>query len=650
LATIRLSQQKLKEDVEQLARRLVERGVAGEDSNMAKIAEILPRAAAAMDTAEKALGSSKLKDALQPEQRALLHLQRAEAVFRDIRVSMGNEGGGGGGGGGGPQAEDLADLFELQRERMRNQYETVQRAQQEEQQADQQVDAAAERLKQLAARQQQENERARRKADSMAVGASGSSGGDSQRQLAQQVEEAARQLERLAREQESRSLADAARRLNEAADAMRRSAASNGQRSAQDAQAALDRLKDARRLLDQERENRVQRSVEDAANTARRLQEEQRKVAEDVARQESVTGQQREELQRSIEQRKGAMADSVKSLATRLDRAALDGRREQPKVARELEEAADTLRNRRIEDKLRITQNSVRDTPQSYQNTNERVISGDIDRLNQALEEARVAARNSRASDKGQQNADAMDRARELVRGMESLDERRRQQQEAQGQQNQGQNQGQQNQGQEGRQGQQGQGQSREGQQNAQGQRGQQGGQGQGSQGQEGQQGNQGQRGQDGQQGGGGQPGQANSQGGGGGRQLGDGGRPGGTGGYDRSQYNRELQERLNDARALRRELQRREGVDLGELDRAIERMENLGRAGGGSYSDPRAERELRAQVVEGLRSFEFQLGQVLGERAGERVLVDRSGEVPPEYRKYVEEYYRSLGRAKQKP
>jgi hypothetical protein len=77
--------------------------------------------------------------------------------------------------------------------------------------------------------------------------------------------------------------------------------------------------------------------------------------------------------------------------------------------------------------------------------------------------------------------------------------------------------------------------------------------------------------------------------------------------------------------------------------------MENLGR-GGGSYADPRAERELRAQVIEGLRSFEFQLGQSIGERAGERVLVDRSGEIPPEYRKYVEEYYRSLGRTKPKP
>jgi hypothetical protein len=108
----------------------------------------------------------------------------------------------------------------------------------------------------------------------------------------------------------------------------------------------------------------------------------------------------------------------------------------------------------------------------------------------------------------------------------------------------------------------------------------------------------------------------------------------------------RELRERLNDARALRRDLSR-QGVDLTELDRAIARMEGLSRAGG-SNQDARAERELRTQVIDGLRSFEFLLGRALG-GANERVLVDRSGEVPPQYRKYVEEYYRSLGRTKPK-
>ena len=111
------------------------------------------------------------------------------------------------------------------------------------------------------------------------------------------------------------------------------------------------------------------------------------------------------------------------------------------------------------------------------------------------------------------------------------------------------------------------------------------------------------------------------------------------------AQFNRELRERINDARALRRDLSSR-GVDVRALDQAIGKMESLNIP----LSDPRAEKELRSQVVEGLRAFEYQLGQKFGITSGDRVLVDRTGEIPAEYRKYVEEYYRSLGKTKPKP
>jgi len=558
VATLRLAQQRLKNQVEELSSQMVERGVAEMDSGFAAIARILPNAATEMDSSERLLGDGDVRGALRPQQRALQQLQRAEAEFRKITVTR-SEGAGGGGGGGGQQAEDLADLFELQRERLRNQYETVQRGQEGDssQRLDREVDAAAERLRQLAARQQQENERARRKADSLAgVGAAGARGGDSQRRLAQETEEAARQLERLARERQSESLAEAARRLNEASDAMRRSAGggSSGQQSA--SAQAIERLREARRLLDREKENRTQQAVQDAAESARRLAEQQRRVADDVARQGSATPQERANLQAAIENRKGDMADSARALGRRLDRAATDARRDAPGVSRELQEAADTLRGRRIEEKIRQTQEWVRRAPLEYQNNNERVIGADIERLNRTIEEAQSALRSGRASDTTRRNADALDRARDLARAAESLAERAA----------------------EGR---------------AQGQ--------------------------------------------------GQGGPP--AGGPDR-QFGRELRERLSEARALRRDLRGR-GVDMEELDRAIAGMQGLSNRG--SLSDPRAEQQLREQVVEGLRAFEYTLGRAFGALANERALVDRTGEVPPEYRKYVEEYYRALGRSRPK-
>ena len=204
--TIRLSQQKLREDVQSTAQRLIDRGITAQDSNYAKVAKLLSKSAAIMDTAEKTLGATKVTDARGPEQRALQQLTQAEAIFREITVQQQQQGGGGGGQPQG-EAQDLADLFELRQERLRNQYEEVNRGQSEQQQQEQQqqqaIDSVAQKLKELAQRQQSEDERARAKQDSMNAGRpqqqGGGGGGGGQRQSAQQAEEAARQLERLAR-------------------------------------------------------------------------------------------------------------------------------------------------------------------------------------------------------------------------------------------------------------------------------------------------------------------------------------------------------------------------------------------------------------------------------------------------------------------
>ena len=66
----------------------------------------------------------KWRDAIPNEQKALQHLLRAEATFRQIQVAFGSRGGGGGGGAG----RDLASLFDLELDTAKNQYETQQSA------------------------------------------------------------------------------------------------------------------------------------------------------------------------------------------------------------------------------------------------------------------------------------------------------------------------------------------------------------------------------------------------------------------------------------------------------------------------------------------------------------------------------------------
>src|SRR6476619_6506790 len=129
---------------------------------------------------------------------ALKLLQEAEQQY-ELQVAQ-QQGGGGGGGGNNALAEDLADLFELELDKLANQYEMQQRA--DQQQSDQQIDQLVEKLKELARRQQQEIERQRRMAQTGQNAAGNSSA--SQRALADEIEQMKRQLQQLTRNEQQR--------------------------------------------------------------------------------------------------------------------------------------------------------------------------------------------------------------------------------------------------------------------------------------------------------------------------------------------------------------------------------------------------------------------------------------------------------------
>ena len=213
------------------------------------------------------------KEALSPEQRALTFLQKAEETY-ERTVGQQQQPGGGGGGGGGASAEELADLFELELDKLQNQYETVQQG--EQQQADEQVDELMEKLKELARRQQQELERQRQRAEAQQGGAGGS-GGDSQRELAEEAEETARQLEELARRTGDQQLAETARDLQEAAayHAPVGGRIRHRTEGSADATSALDDLEEAQRRLERNQEERIEEGIQDALDRVDRLAQTQ---------------------------------------------------------------------------------------------------------------------------------------------------------------------------------------------------------------------------------------------------------------------------------------------------------------------------------------------------------------------------------------
>jgi len=563
LATLALAQGRLREQVERLVTRIQSRGIVQMDSSFQTVAEALPEAILAMREAEQQLGERDPAAALSPEQRALQQLQRAEAAFRESQVGQ-QSASGGGGGGSQADADELADLFELELDKQRNQYEGVQRDRQ--QQVDEQIDETLQKLQELARRQQQEVERQRARADQSQNQSGG--GGSSQRQLAEQAEELARRLERLAREESLPEMNRTARELRQAAEEMRRAAANSRNGDSAEGIAALERLKEARRLLDENRSAGLQRDVEDALQRAERLADEQRDVSQDVERLAQGGAAQRERLQRVME-RKDEMAAEVADLEAQLDRLARDSRNEQRDASRRLQEAADQIRDDKLEDKIRYSRGVVQQRSPEYAQNFEEQIEENIDELRDKIEQARSAIGES----KEQRLARTLDDTHDLVRSLESLEERTQQ--------------------------------------------------GVAEERQQGQQGEQGQ-----------QQGEATEP-----RASTPDGFPGFNDG-DIRQFRGEFRERREEAERLRDRL-RQEGVDTRELDGMIEGLRQLER--NRPYDDPQGLAELQAQIIQGLKEFEYVLRREIGGSEARELLLTGSDEVPPGYRELVEEYYRSL-------
>ena len=583
LTTIALMQGRLREQVGTLLRRMTNRGIVEGDSDFGKIAASLRLAAEAMEPAEEKLLEKKPDDALPPEKRALQHLQRAEAVFRDVQVAFG---GGGMGGGEQSNAEDLADLFELEMDKLRNQYETVQRG--ERQSVDNEVDEALQRLQELARRQQQENERMKRSKSQNFPG-----GGGSQRDLAEEAEELARRLERLAREKSEKGLEDTSRRLHQAVSSMRRAASEGREGSLSEGIAALDRLKDARRLLEKDRASRLERGMDDIRSRAEKIACQQEKIQSQVARLGESSSRERADRMQRLLERKSELAGEVADLEAQMDRMSMESRREQKDASRKLRAAADAIRDSKLKEKIRYSKGVVQGRTQEYAQQFEDQITEDIFDLRDRIEETRAAVGKSERA----QAEEALEKTRELVRNLESLDER------LQGQAR-------------------GLNRSSGGQERA----GEPGQEGQEKQGQQGQQGTDPERSLN-------APGfvgpSVNSF------------QPGTFSSEDIRQFRREFRERAREAQGLREGLQRQD-LQVPDLQSIIERMKAYD--SNKVYKDPRGLQELSA-LVEELKQFEYWLRRELEGMSKEELLLSGSDHVPAGYRRLVEEYYRSLSK-----
>jgi hypothetical protein len=692
-SAVTLSQEKLKTDAEALAERIRRRlgEQLGEQTQFKDMVDYITQATKEMSEAVNQLKASKAKEAMPPEQKSLQQLLRAEAIFREVQVARGQQQGGGQS----QQNEELADLFELQLDKMKNQYETVQREQQSAQ--NQQEDEIARRLKELAQRQQQQLEqRMRREAQQQG----GGGGGGSQRQQQEMIEETrklARELERLSRERRDPKLAETARQMQQAADDMQRAQSASSQQSGQESAAqsarALERLEQAQRNLQSSQRAGGQQSVQRLRQQAEEALKKQNEIARDVDQmarsgQNGQGGQAAsQERKEQLQERKDALAEQVSGLERDIDQAARGMGGERQQAADKLREAAGAIRRNRIPDRIRANNQLIENGWMEQARERERIVQSNMEEVLRNLQAAEGGASRRNETESME---DALNRARELADNLESLRRRlesgnqgqqsgkqQNGQQGQSGRQQEGQQQGQQagqqqagqQQNQAGQQAQNGsRSQSRAGQQNNRQQQGRQQGQqrGQQSQGQQ----SQGQQSQSGQQAGqqqGQQAGQQSGQQGGqqSGQQSGQQaqGQQGGQRGGQQSQQasmqsaenaragggpprggDRQLESELRERTAEAEQLQRMLGGNrelARELAAAVEQLRRLSQ---NAFGDPSQLALLKNEVIEPLRQLELELARRLQAKLGQGGAGNYGlADAPDRYRKLIEEYYRRL-------
>lgn len=633
IATLADIQKRLQQQTEMLATRMERRALAALNEEFTALAQNLRKAAEAMGPAAQQLAARKLREALAPEQKALQYLSRAEASYRQIQVAFGNSRSGGSRGRSG-SVRDLADLFDLELDTQKNQYETPQQ-QRQSGQRDEKLDAALRRLQELARRQQQLAEQRRRNQEMPPQSRW------EQETLRRQTEELARELERLARQTGSRELDTIRQRLEQAArdmQAQSRGSQSGAQGRSGEAAAgdrALKRLEEARDMLAQRRGEEGRQALDRLAEAARRLARDQQQAADAVRRVPSPSGdvQKRlEAVERALEE-KSRVLDGLNNLERDIHQTARNLGAANPDTSRRLRGAGDGIRQEQLQEQIRQGADMLRRGLNQLAQQREESVRQGLERLDRQLGDIRRGFSAQAGSPAGgdRRLERALARAEELRRRLEEAEERLRQQ------------------GQQARSGQQ------QGQPGAQADARAQ--QGQAAQGR-----------QPGQQGGAGaQDPQAGDAGQRGGRANYLGGRRESSGGMPEGAWNpgitrpwdsraaarepgpltpealRELEREYRQGLPLARDLERDLRGDPDFARRARELVEALSKLDASRFpGDPAELERLRASILDGLRQVELELAHRLNPGPADLRLPPHE-DIPDAYRRQVEQYYRSL-------
>jgi hypothetical protein len=436
----------LRGQVETLSQRTQARQLDASAEEIARFVENLDKAAEAMVPAAERLGEIELEQAILPEQAALQHLLAAEAVFTDISVSLqaNNRGGGGGQAG-----RDLTEMFELEMDLEKNQYETGSNASPEPPQ--QQLEEAANELEELARRQEQlarnldnarqptpaqrwQQEMLRRDVeelrDRLERMQESSDANQSQSQQAQsgqqsgQQESSGQSSQQAAEEAHSQQMQELQRRLesairamNDADEAMRNGEpADDSRRAADEAQRQLEGARD-RAIEEQQRA--MQATLEDLAERADELFATQSDLDEQL--QEAIRGASigadsfgrlesgmsiNEEYEMAAEKRR--LQAEIQDLKQDARNTAVQVDESQPRVAEEIREAFEKLQEVQVDARLSVAADYIEQGEAVYVAASESAVTEALRQLREDLRRAEEMSRGGRSEGRGEDGAETL--------------------------------------------------------------------------------------------------------------------------------------------------------------------------------------------------------------------------------------------------
>ena len=459
-------QAKLRDQTRSLLDRMKSRDL-GNGTAMQAFVQNMDEAVKQMEPAATNLRAQQFQPALSPEQKALQYLLRAEAISRDIKISMSRNGGGGQGGG---ATRDMENLSELELDVNKNQYESGRQSGEDDQQK--KVDDAMQRLKELAKRQQQLAEQQRAKQSFQQRW--------EQEMLRREAEQLRRQMEQMAQSGQPQSspsassssqsksspgkssqgsqgspspqnqsepdvakgerngnrqtLEQAIERLNQATREMSDSASSAGRQpdssaSQAGARRAAERLAEAGNMLSRMRRQQTGSAVDDLARQsgqlARREEEFSQKLREKFGGGAGAarSGQENQKLSEQLAGEKQRQREDLERLEHGMQQTARDMASTQPDAAAKMRDAISTLQQDEVQSRMKRGEQQIRQGLAPYAVMSEAMVVRSLHDVQDKLGEAQGLMDRSQKGGKGQQQAleQALEQAGKVRQSLEKL-------------------------------------------------------------------------------------------------------------------------------------------------------------------------------------------------------------------------------------